>query len=217
MKRFNTLNVGTRLAIGFILMIILVGLVGLLGLMNMSRMDEISDLMYERELLGLAEIKQMNIQMLYLDRAEKNLLLSSSREDKQFYEQQVQEYRARIQEQLDRASEKFVTTDAQEAIQEVESALGPYLNVNSSILSLAASDAIQESRDSVTLSQTQGREVSDALDQALTAAETLKETQAQDFSLEANRLYAQSALIMGILVAASVAVGILLGWESPRD
>src|SRR5690606_14845835 len=87
-----------------------------------------------------------------------------------------------------------------------------YLEVNSTIVELTASDAIQESRDSVVLSQTQGREVSDALDQALTAAEDLKEVQAQDFSLEANRLYNQSSLIMALLVAASLAVGILLGF-----
>lgn len=211
MRWFNNLNVGTRLLFAFLLMALITAAVGVFGLVNMARINEITDIMYERELVGLSELKEVNIIVLYLDRNLRNMILANTEEDRNRNIENNRSYQLILEETLASAAEKFVTAEGKKKIKEIQEILPTFLDMNRRIIEAVSREALQEARESVELVQGKGRELSDALDIHLTEANELKENLAAEFSQEATHLYQQATRLMIIVIGISVIVGIFLG------
>ena len=69
MEWFSSLKVRTRLLSAFLLMSVITAVVGGVGIRNMAVMSEKADQMYQRELLGVAHVKQSSIEILRMVRA----------------------------------------------------------------------------------------------------------------------------------------------------
>ncbi|GFO53082.1 chemotaxis protein [Geomonas sp. Red276] len=211
MQWLGNIRVRTRLLVAFLAMSVITGVVGAVGIRNMAVMSERADQMYERELLGVAHIKEASINILRAVRAEKNLLLASSEADRKKFVQMNEDGRKKATEDLEKARALFHTEKGKELLAKISKDWEEYQPVSKQVLSMAQADALQAARESVSLSNGQAREKISAINALIDEATTLKETNAKEIAHENQLMYQQGRLFMIILILGSIGVGAALG------
>lgn len=211
MQWFNRLKVGVRLLSAFMIMAGLTAVVGGVGIWDIARMNSMADQIYEKELLGISHIKEANIHLLAMDRAQKNMLLASEAEDRTAFRDRIEARRKMMQEYLEKAKPLFYTEGGRQLMTKFSAAWDEYLPHNSRITELALSEELQQNRNSVALSKGIGREKLDKVDELMSELSKLKEQNAQEFSAATTALYQKSRVFMILLSLGSVAFGIIFG------
>ncbi len=79
---FNHLSVRARLLTGFLLVAILGAVVALIGIVNMAKMNDQAERAYRQDLLGISASKEANINLLYIARSSRNLMLARTPEER---------------------------------------------------------------------------------------------------------------------------------------
>ncbi len=89
-------RIGTRLIVAFLIVSAIGACIGWVGYSNSGRISALSSALYERELLGMSNVKEANINLIYAGRARANLLLASSAEERQSHVQNIDKYTAKV-------------------------------------------------------------------------------------------------------------------------
>jgi methyl-accepting chemotaxis protein len=211
MKWFYDLKVGTKLIGGFIVVCAITAFVGFMGLKNMSRINDMADEMYLKELLGISYVKEANINLMYLVRAEKNLLLANTEDQRQKYAEIVTKAEGMYKDNMVKAKPLFYTDEAKAGLAKVDKAWEEYISLHRQILEAAKRERLNEKKTSVEMSMGAGREKLDALDDAMTALTKIKEDNAKTASDETTKIYHASRNLMLTLIAVGVLFGIAIG------
>ena len=208
---FNRMKVGTRLIAGFLALTLLGAVVAAIGIVNMSRINAANDILYERELLGISHVKEANINLIYVGRSLRNVLLASTDKDREAALANVETARTQLKTNLDKARPLFVTERGKKMFAELEERLHNYETHIAEVSRLARSDSLQQTRSSVDYLFGSVAPVANDVDQRLTELTRLKEEYARATADEANVLYDASRTMMLMLVLGSAAAGIGLG------
>ena len=216
MKWFRDLKVGRKLLVSFILVAVFSGIVGLIGVKNMAAMSEGARRMYERELLGLAFIKAANVDLLYLARAEKNVILSPSQEQRQRFADQATRAEASFLENMKKAKPLFWTEKGKDLMAKMEAAWEDYNRVRRQILATAMNEKFSDKKESITMSIGVGREKINTLEGIIKEATELKESNAHHVSDDGLALYHSGRAIMIGLALAAILLGIGIGFLVSR-
>jgi methyl-accepting chemotaxis protein len=211
MTWFNGLKVSTRLLIVFMLMSTITAIVGLVGIENMATMSQLAGDMYEREVLGLSYVKEIDIQVSGLVRAEKNYLLASSQAQRATFLQRHQDREHKVVENFEKAAPLIRSESGKAMYAKARRAWEDYLPISRKIQELAQADDLQAVRPAVELSMGAGHVALDALDGAIADIVKNKENHAKEFYEQSTAMYHQSRLYMVLLIVGSVLAGILLG------
>ena len=211
MTWFYNMNISKELILAFVLISLITLVVGVLGIRNMGIINDKANLKYERELVGISYIKETNIKLIALGRAEKNLLLSSTQEERNGYSLAVKTLRGEFESNLDKAAPLFFSDEGKALVSKARQAWSEYLKVQDRVLSIGMTEGLQQSRDSVAISMGEGRQVADELDNALTDLSVMKEKNGKDASEETTLIYNDARVFMIGLVIGSVLIGLALG------
>ncbi|EHJ48614.1 methyl-accepting chemotaxis sensory transducer [Solidesulfovibrio carbinoliphilus subsp. oakridgensis] len=211
MQWFYDMRVGSKLIMAFILMAAITAVVGYLGIDKMGVISGMADDMYAKELLGVSYVKEANINLVYLDRATKNLLLASSEADRSKYQEGIAKYRLEYQRQLDLARPLFYTDKGKELLAKLGRAWDEYQPLLNRIVEIAKNEDLAAKRDSVDLSMGQGREKINVIDDALTELTRVKEANAKSYADLTTQIYDSSRLLLLGIIAGSVLLGLGLG------
>lgn len=211
MSWFKNLRVEVKFIAAFVLVAAIAGIVGTVGIRNMSIINAMTDVIYEKELLGLSYIKEANINLIYMARDEKNLVLSASDEHRKKYLESIKKFETMYKENMQKAKELFYTEKGREALAKVEKAWGEWNPVHRQVLELVMKEDMAQKRASSDLTMGLSREKINVLDDALTELTKLKEANAKSLSDESTQIYESSRIFMIILTVAGFFVGILLG------
>lgn len=87
MKWFYDMKIGRKLMAAFIITGMITAVVGYVGVVNLGKMADMLASSYARETLGISCLKQANIDLIHMDRAVKNLLLSSTAADREHWQE----------------------------------------------------------------------------------------------------------------------------------
>jgi methyl-accepting chemotaxis protein len=205
------MKVGTRLIAGFLSLAVLGAIVALIGIFNMSRMNDNANDLYQRELLGVSYVKEANINLVYIGRAVRNMLLAASEKDRQAAATKVAESRTRMKDYLDKARPLFYTEDGKRMFGELDARLREYEVLLAEVGKRAQAEPLQESRATVDYVFTTFAPTADWIDDRLTALTVVKERNAHDAAAEAGELYRSSRAMMLMLVLGSASIGVALG------
>jgi methyl-accepting chemotaxis protein len=208
---FKQMKVGTRLIAGFLVLSLLGAIVAAIGIVNMSRINDKNDLLYDRELLGISYIKEANINLIYMGRALRNVLLAASDKDRQSATSALDTARTQLKTNLDKARPLFYSDKGKQMFSEVDAGLRDYEALVAEATKRALADPLQESRTAVAYVFGTVAPVANAVDNRMTDLARLKEQNAQTAAVEATALYESSRTIMLMLVLGSVVAGIGLG------
>jgi methyl-accepting chemotaxis protein len=211
MKWFYDMKIGTKLIGAFVIVGAITAVVGLVGISSMGKIADMSAASYAKETLGIVYLKQANVELIHMARAEKNLLLSSSPEEKEKYRASVTQFAGVVDENMEKARPLIHTEEGRALLAKFDSAWKDRKEVVDQILELATKDRSGQKRASVELSFRLGRQRADAVEGALTQLVEVKETNAKTVAAETEETYHSSRVFMLAMVAGGVLIGIGLG------
>jgi len=109
MKWFYDMKIGTRLIAAFLVVGAITAIVGYMGIRSMGEMGDLAKITFQRETLGISYIKQANIDLMLVDRDNKNVQLASSREEAEQYKSSMEASERRVDEDLEQAKKTIKT------------------------------------------------------------------------------------------------------------
>ncbi|MES2221005.1 MAG: methyl-accepting chemotaxis protein [Acidobacteriota bacterium] len=211
MQWFTDLKITTRLIAAFVIVGAITAVVGFMGISNMSKMSKMADTMYQQDTLGISYIKDANVDLIYIGRAEKNLLLSSTPEKRANYKQAIDAAEVKLNSNIEKAKSIVSTDQGKNLMEKYDQAWRERKDVLDQTVALAMKDQLQQKRESVELSLGAGRQKSDVVDNLLADLANLKDQQAKDLANETASTYSRSRAFMLILVFGGILVGLGLG------
>jgi methyl-accepting chemotaxis protein len=207
MKWFYNLKIGIRLLAAFIIVGAITAVVGSMGVASLSKIAALSKSSYEKETLGIAALKQADVDVIGVDRAAKNVMLSNTAEERDQYKAQVDAYTALVSDDLEKAKPLLHTDKGQALLAQAEQAWKESQDSTSQVVNLAMSEPLAKKRASVELSFSGAREKSDAVEDLLAQTTTYKEGIAKQVQDESDKTYHSNRTLLIILSS----IGILLG------
>ncbi len=214
---FRNMKVGTRLILGFLAITILGAIVAGIGIYNMDQMNERAKRLYRNELLGLSYTKEANINLIYIGRALRGVMLASSDEQRNKTLANLDKYKQMMRDNLDKARPLFTTDDGKRVFAELDTQLRTYGESETKLLALARADALQDQRASIDYLFGSFLPASQIVDDKMSEL-ALRKEQTASAANEANlQAYHTGRAMMMTLVACSVLAGIALGMLITRS
>jgi methyl-accepting chemotaxis protein len=211
MNWFYDMKIGKRLIGAFIVTGIITAIVGFIGIANMGKIAGLTQSSYANETLGISYLSEADVQLVHMARAEKNLLLSSTSEERAKYRNAIGEYSSQVTENIEKARPLIHTEEGKALLVKFDEAWKERREVVDQIVALSARDQLEKKRASVELSMGNGREKADAVEDALGQLVQVKENNAKDDAVSAGDTYRSSRLFMLVTIAGGILIGLGLG------
>jgi methyl-accepting chemotaxis protein len=217
MNWFNDMKIGKKLIGAFILVGAITAVVGYMGISNMGKIAELAASSYANETLGISYLKQADIELIHMDRAEKNLLLASTNEDRDHYKGRIEADIALVNSYLEKARPLVRTEKGKDLLAKFDQNWREYQDVAGQVISLAEKDHLEEKRASLDLSVGLGRQKGDAAESVLAEMVADKESTAEKAAQITGETYQSSRTLMLILVVGGILCGLGLGFFIARS
>jgi methyl-accepting chemotaxis protein len=211
MKWFYDMKIGTKLIAAFVVTGVITAIVGVLGISSMGKIAAMSAESYAKETLGVVYLKQANVELIHMARAEKNLLLSSNAEEREKYKEAIGQFAGLVDENLEKARPLIHTDEGKALLAKFDAAWKERRQVVDEIVALSEKDRMGQKRASVELSFGAGRQKADAVEGALAQLVEVKEANAKKVADQTEDTYHSSRLFMLVMVAGGVLIGLGLG------
>jgi methyl-accepting chemotaxis protein len=208
---FQQMKVGTRLILGFLAVALLGAIVAGIGIYSMDQMNERAKRLYHNELLGLSYTKEANINLVYIGRALRGMMLASNEEQRTRTIANLDGYKKTMRENLDRARPLFSTPEGKQAFAELDKQLRDYEGNIAALVKLAKDDALQQQRASIDYLFGTFMPRSQVVDDKMSSLAERKEKLASDANDANLSAYRTSRAMMMVLVALSGLAGVALG------
>ena len=166
----SNLKIGLRLILAFVLVAGASAVVGLVGIHTASRINEMSDRMYDTELLGLSFIKEANIDLIYVGRARSNYMLATTNEERAKQLDAVQKSLVMMKDNVAKAKPLFVTEKGQQLIKSVNASAEEYEKELQTLLDLAGQRKLQERDVKMGISNLTRIEITSGINPGMTIA-----------------------------------------------
>ena len=198
--------------IGSFVMVSTIGVaVSGVGIWGMSQISQRDQMLYEKELQGISSLKQATIDMLYVGRAMRNVILAPSEERRARSLQRIETSLAALQANLLRVEPLIYSDQGKLLLSDVKRLLPEYLQVVQDLVKITQREGLGNSRESVEHLFGPFSKKVDEMDQAMQRLVELKDANARK-SLEANLAsYHGTSTLLITLTAASLIIGVGLG------
>ncbi|GKT19702.1 MCP four helix bundle domain-containing protein [Acidovorax sp. SUPP2522] len=210
MEWFTRMKVGTKLTAGFLAVAAIGALIGTTGILRSSEINDLADLMYEREVVGLSHAADANIQLIAAGRAIRNALLASTQEERRTHTESVQARLKAMHESLNKTGNFSVTEQGKALVAESQKAAKAYDDGIQSVLALLQTEELANTRASVTRIH-EVRQLADKADELLGQIVERKRSNAKSLNDKTTEIYLQVRLILICLTIGGVVLGILIG------
>jgi methyl-accepting chemotaxis protein len=214
MKWFYDMKIGNRLLGALIFGGCITASVGYVSVTRLSKVADLSKTSYELETLGIADVKQANIDLIEVDRSAKNVMLSSTSEEREQYKAQVDAYTGLVTDDLAKAKPLIHTDKGKELLAQVEQAWKETQESTGQVVAIAMKEKLDQKRGSVELSFGTGRAKADAAEDLMAQLATSKEDVAKESEAQTEKTFHDTRLILlGLVlwgVIGSLAVGVFI-------
>lgn len=211
MKWFRDLRIEVKFIGAFVIVASISMAVGFIGIRNMSQIDEMADQIYTKELMGLSYVKEANIELINLARAEKNIILAPSDETRQAFIDQSNKNEMAYLQNLEKAKALFYTEKGKELFARVEKGFGEYNSVRKQVVELVKKEGLAEKKASTDLSMGLSREKINVLDGILSELTAAKEENAKRLADNTTETYQSARNFMLALSVLGFLVGLAFG------
>ena len=216
MNAFSKMSLGKKLILSFVVVSAFTIIVGIVGIRNMFTIKDLMGQMYEKDLLGISDLKEANINLLNVVRSEKNIMLANSEDERQKCMANGEKSLKLYEENIAKSKQTIHSDKGRELFSKLEKANQEWASVHRQVLDMAKKDAIPERRESVDLSNGLAREKLSTVEELITGISNLKADSAREDSLEAANTYSSSRTFAIGLSAGAFLLGILMGFWITR-
>jgi len=211
MKWFYDMKISIRLLAAFIVVGVITAVVGYTGIVNLGKSADQAKSSYEKETLGIDYLKQASIDIVSVDRAVKNALLSNTQEERDQNKAQVDAFKGLVNDDLDKAKATIYSDKGLALLAQVQQAWKESQDSDAKNLDLVSKEKVDQKRPSVEFSFGEGRAKTDAVEDLLAQLATAKEDQAKQVKDDAEKNFRSTRTLLITLVVLGVLLGTGLG------
>jgi len=205
------MKLGQKLIGSFLLVSAIGAAVSGVGIWGMSNINERDQALYEKELLGVSTLKQSTIEMLYIGRSVRNVLLAPSEERRAVSFERIQKNMASLKGNLTKVESMIHTDQGKVMLEKVRRLMPEYEATVEQIISMAKKEGIGNNRESTEFLFGVFSKRVNEMDQAMQELVTLKEGIAKK-SVDSNAsAYRETSTLLIALTIASLVIGVGLG------
>jgi methyl-accepting chemotaxis protein len=211
MKWFYDMKIGRKLIAAFVLVGSITAIVGYVGVVSLGKMADLGSEAYTNETVGLSYLKQVDVDLIYAARAEKNLLLAATPEERDRYISRIHEYEAMVSSDLDKARPLIHSEKNKGLLAQFDQAWKERREVEDQVVALGVKEGLQKKRNSVELSMGLGRQKADVTEGVVGQMVQTKADHAKQDADDMTSTYRSSRMFMVALVVGGVLLGVGLG------
>jgi methyl-accepting chemotaxis protein len=206
MKWFKNLRTMPKLMLGFGFLVLLMGAVGIQGVTGMASISAMLDTMYQRDLAGVAAVKDVDAIIAKIGREVRQAVVDTDAGAMQADAQRVQAYFESAEQSLNNADRVFYTDGGKAALARLRAELAEYRVLANDCLRLTLAN---DNKGAVAV-LAKGRVAGTQLAQAAADAIALKDKTAKQAFDESNATYLRlrSTMLAMILFAACLAAAL---------
>jgi methyl-accepting chemotaxis protein len=217
MNVFGNFKIGTRLIAGFLIVVALTITVGMLGIRNLEHVSELSDQMYDRELISLNNIQSANVQLIYVGRGLRSSLLATSLEERDSSIKLTRDAIGKMYEHIELTRTSFVTPEGIAQFESLSEPMAAYVRTVEQALKLREASSEVRPADELTVMLPQLRETGNKADDLLTALVERKVANAKEANEQITSIYLSSRTQMIGLVIIAAVLGFGIGMLVTRS
>ena len=210
MEWLRNMRVGTKLIGGFLLVAGIGALIGISGIRQASEINDLAQLMYEREIAGLAHASEANIQLIAASRAVRSAVLATTEAERQRHIESVQQRLQTTRDELDQTGRYFSTDEGRAMVRETAGALQAYSVGIQTVLDQLRQEPLADNRVSVER-MNEFRAVADKTDELLGQLVERKKDNAKSLNDETDAIYDNIRLLLISLTVGGVVAGVVIG------
>lgn len=211
MKWFTNMTVATRLIGGFLIVAGIAAIIGLVGLRSTAQVNELAELMYKRDTIGLRDTAHANMQLLLTARAIRVAALAPSADIRAEQIQAVAQHLRTMDEALSHSAANYVTSDGKALLSATHEAARAYASAIGEVVQVLDTEPLQQTRNSVALLYGKVKPLADKVDQSIARLIAYKLEDAQTLSQQTLSIYEQARILMIGLILGGVLLGIGIG------
>lgn len=212
MQWFINLKISAKLIVSFVILSCLTAFVGFRGIVNMTLINDMLNELYEYETKGISYIKEANVSLIYFGRAQNNLLLAATDQERREYEEQMEKYEKLLMQNIDKAKPLLQSDKGRELLARFDSEWKDYRYAVNELLDIVNNKDGNTNTKALETAKSLAREESDVIDSTLSQLARLKEQNGQEYYDRSDQVYDKARAIMIALVLGAVALGIGFGF-----
>ena len=216
MSLLKNLKIGPKLISAFLILSMITGIVGYVGVANMKKLNDAADDLYKRELLGVSNIKEANVDIVTIGRGLRNAILSSSTQEREQFLEKINVLMPQAQEDIDKSRALFKSEKAKLIFAQLEKEWAQYKSDIKNAESMITEERLSEKLKSTEYVQKTINDIATSVDDNLNSLARIKEKDAEEADQFSKNLYDESRNLMILFAASGVLIGIILGFFISR-
>jgi methyl-accepting chemotaxis protein len=211
MQLFRDMKIGVRLITGFLVVVALTASIGVIGIRNIAQVDDLSDRMYNMDVVGLSTMQEANIQLITADRALRGALLATTASAREQNASQARAALAQSRALVTKAHEHFITKEGLAQLDRLNAPLKEYESLVSQVLTLhqQAGELTQASAITELLPKVESS--SNAIDDLMGEVTEGKQKRASEANDQVGDIATSSRTQMIALVVIASLLGMIIG------
>ncbi|MFG6447275.1 methyl-accepting chemotaxis protein [Roseateles sp. BYS180W] len=215
--QLSNFRIATKLVVGFVLVAVFGAALGILGIVNTGKLSDAAYQLYERETMGLSEIKEANIDLLYIGRDLRNALLSSTPEGREKSMRSLDANLNKIKGSLDSARNRFRSPAGKADFAKLDEAWAEYEKIAHGLREKVQGAPLSNDNAATTYLFQEFAPRVNKVDDLMTVLSKRKEDNAKRLSEESLKAYTSTRNLSAALVLVSLVTGVGLGLLISRN
>ena len=208
MKALENLSTMKKLLAAFLVVGIIMAGVGMMGIRNMSMLNTMLNTLYERDMVGLLELKDANINMTQIGREMRTAILNTEHAEMLHNSERITEFIKQFHAHFERYQKTIVSAEAKAGAADVDRLFSEYSERVNTIVKFTLANRNEEAMKAMREAAVIGKD----LEQKMTFLSESKEQLGKKAYDESDVIYERARSLMIGLSVAGVAIGLLLGW-----
>ena len=212
---FEQLKLNSKLFFGFGFVLFIALLIGSRSLYDLAEMHKAAQQLYEKDMLGISHIKEAKINLVYIGRSLRTLVLVTDPPIREKQKKLIDTARANLTKELNEARKRVLGEELKKMLAEFDVFYQHYLRYVDQMITLSdAGNSDSQNQASQILSGTDFRDVALKADVKLTEISSGMEKSSRHVANQILLSYKQSQFVLVVLLICGLAGGGIIGWLS---
>lgn len=213
----NNVKIGPKLIGGFLVVSVITLIIGILGINNMSKINSMLHDLYEKHLIGISHSKEANVNLIYIGRALRNMILAKTREERETHEKKIEKYDETIRAELEATEKTIATDDGRQLLKKTSEIYSTYYSSLKTFIDLIKKQELLNVNQVIMDGLASTREKADDADQFLTELAQMKEKLGKQMYEQSDLIYNSMKTLLIVCVVIAVIAGVLIGFFLSRS
>jgi methyl-accepting chemotaxis protein len=205
---FYNMNTMKKLLASFSLICVLMAVVGYLGMSSMSKINDMLNTLYDRDMVGLSEIKEANIDLVYIGRSVRKAILEKDRAKAQALAAEIDKFDRELNEHADKFAKTIMQEETRQQLKKTREDYAAYLQKVKETLKLA----IDGKKEEATAHLATAAQVGNAADDGMSDLASRKEKLGKQSYEESDATYSASRNVLLAIIAVAVLASLGIGY-----